>query len=287
MWTNYHTHTDYCDGKSSIYDVVAAAQRSGMPAIGISSHAPLPFDRSWCMKPSQLDSYLSEIRRVRSSSKPIEVYAGLEADFIPGKISPADFRDRLDYVIGSVHFVDELGNGQGWEIDGPYHSFLEGFEKIFRKDIRSVIGRYFELTRQMVNESAPVVVGHLDKIKMQNRDHSTFDESDSWYRDAVMSTLSSVRHAGSIVEINTRGLYQGKTTTTYPSPWVIGELAKMKIPVTLSSDAHHPGDLVNRFPEAARILLQAGIKKIRILSEGKWRDVAFDEHGIKDHKMAC
>ena len=286
MWTNYHAHSDYCDGKATIEDVVATAKKLRMPAVGISSHAPLPFERKWCMAPGQLDNYLSELLRVRALDKSIEVYAGLEADFIPQKMSPAGFGKKLDYVIGSVHFVDEFSDGQGWEIDGTYHDFLKGLEDIFHDNMKEAVNRYFELTRQMAKESAPDIIGHLDKIKMQNKERSQFDEADPWYRHAVMETLKVIRSAGSTIEVNTRGVYQRKTTTTYPSPWIIEEIGKMQIPVTLSSDAHHPDDLVNGFPQAAVTLLQAGIKKIRILSEGKWRDVAFDEHGIKNHKVA-
>src|SRR4051812_48082310 len=87
MWTNYHTHTNFCDGKSSIAEVVGAAKRFGMASVGISSHAPLPFERPWCMNSGQLEDYLSEIKKISSLDNSIEVYAGLEIDFIPGKIS--------------------------------------------------------------------------------------------------------------------------------------------------------------------------------------------------------
>jgi histidinol-phosphatase (PHP family) len=286
MWTNYHAHTNYCDGKASIEEVVATASKLGMPALGISSHAPLPFERKWCMKSDRLESYITEIQQVRALNKSVEIYAGLEADFIPHKMSPASFRKKLDYVIGSVHFVDAFSDGQSWEIDGPYHDFITGLKEIFEGDMRAAVLRYLELTRQMVKESEPDIIGHLDKIKIQSKDDTSFDEAEVWYRDAVKETLNVIRDTGSIVEINTRGMYQLKTTTTYPSPWIIEEMGKMQIPVTLSSDAHHPDDLVNGFPQAAVTLLHAGIKKIRILSEGKWRDFEFDEHGIKNHKVA-
>src|SRR5689334_637571 len=116
MWTNYHTHTSYCDGKKDIEEVVRSAENQGLIALGLSSHAPLPFDRKWCMKRETLPSYLDDIHRIRKQTS-LELYAGLEADFIPNRISPSDFKPQLDYVIGSVHFVDELPNGDGWEID--------------------------------------------------------------------------------------------------------------------------------------------------------------------------
>ena len=282
MWTNYHTHTSFCDGKKTIAEVVQSAISQGLLAVGLSSHAPLPFERKWCMKRESFPSYLEEIRLARANDN-IQVYAGLEADFIPEKISPADFRGQLDYVIGSIHFVDGFPNSEGWEIDGPYEMFLKGCDAVFNSNMRAVVARYFELTRQMVRDASPDIVGHLDKIKIQNKDRSTFREDENWYVNEIESTLAIIRDNGCIVEVNTRGLYQAKTSTPYPSPWIIKRMAELGIPVTLSSDAHHPDDLVNRFSDTASILLHAGIKKIRILTDGKWRDVRFDEHGIKDH----
>jgi histidinol-phosphatase (PHP family) len=285
MWTNYHTHTSYCDGKASIREVIDSAQRQGLGSLGFSSHAPLPFERKWCMKPDELNQYLAEISSAKRSES-LEIYAGLEVDFIPGSISPSTFRQKLDYVIGSVHFVDEMPDGNRWEIDGPYEEFLKGLNQIFKGNIKAGVCRYLELTRQMIRDGTPDIVGHLDKIRMQNKEKSTFNENENWYRQEIRKTLSIAREAGCIVEINTRGWYQGKITTPYPSPWVIDEISKLDIPVTLSSDAHHPDDLINHFPKAADMLLGAGIKKIRILTDGKWRDVRFDEHGIQDYKVA-
>lgn len=279
MWTNYHTHTHYCDGKESIEVTVGKAHELGMTAIGFSSHAPLPFEKAWCMKADQLPEYIETINLLKKTS-PLPVYTGLEVDFIPGVVSPTDFRHQLDYTIGSVHFVERYTNGEHWEIDSTFTVFKEGLERIFDNNVRTAVERYFELTRKMVDHSNPDIVGHLDKIKMQNR-NGLFNETESWYQAAVVSTLNAIKKAGCIVEVNTRGLYQQKTTTTYPSPWILQRIHQMNMPITLSSDAHHPSDLVNQFPETARILLELGFKNLRILLDGKWQDVAFNEHGLQ------
>ncbi|MEI9918191.1 MAG: histidinol-phosphatase [Bacteroidota bacterium] len=275
MWTNYHCHTNFCDGKKSVAEVVAQAKAIGMIAIGLSSHAPLPFDNKWSMKPGMLGQYLEEISKVKEQHKDMQVYAGLEVDFIPGKISPLDFKDKLDYTVGSVHFVDN-----GWEIDNTYDVFFEGLKTNFDGSIRRAVARYFELTREMVKTTPPDIVGHFDKIKMHNRGDRFYMEEEPWYREQVDLTLDTIAKAGCIIEVNTRGLYQNKVDTTYPSPWILEEILRKNIPITISSDAHHPDDLVNRFPETARELADIGFKKIRILLNGKWEDVAFGEHGI-------
>ena len=158
--------------------------------------------------------------------------------------------------------------------------YLQGLDVIFKNNIRSVIARYFELTREMIATACPTIVGHLDKIKIQNIGEKFFKESDAWYQKEVIRTLDLIRDAGAIVEVNTRGLYQKKSLTPYPSPWVLDLLLQYNIPVTLSSDAHHPDDLVNCFSEAASLLKKRGFKQLSTLIEGKWQSVDFNENGI-------
>jgi histidinol-phosphatase (PHP family) len=280
MWANFHTHSTYCDGKTGLKEILSEAQTAGLLSLGFSSHAPVPFEKGWAMKSENFSPYLAEIGELKNIGSTVEVYAGLEVDFVPGKVTPLDFKDRLDYTIGSVHFVDYFDDGAPWEIDNTNLVFMDGLVKIFHGNARQAISRYFELTREMVRDYTPGVVGHLDKIKIQNIDNKLFREDDKWYRDEVERTLDVIKNSGSIVEINTRGIYQKKSETTYPSPWIVDLLFKKNIPVTISSDAHHPRDLTNHFDSAAAILSNAGYKTIQILNEGNWRPYRFNAHGL-------
>jgi len=272
MWSNLHTHSNYCDGTSALTEIINSAISKNMVSLGFSSHAPLPFLSPWCMKKENFLTYLNEINQLKKNTSQLQVYTGLEVDYIPEKISVDDFKNQLDYTIGSIHFVESFSDGRGWEIDGPNASFNEGYEHIFKKDIRAVVTRYFELTREMVTRSCPSVVGHLDKIKIQNKYYPYFEESENWYQQEVKRTLDVIRTSGAIVEVNTRGLYQKKSDTPYPSPSILKLILQQKIPITLSSDAHHPDDLINQFPETAKLLLAIGFKKICILMDGKWQE---------------
>ena len=281
MWLNFHTHSTYCDGKSTLEELMVNAQSLQVKWLGFSSHAPLPFDCPWCMKRENLNEYLNKIVTLKHTQTAMEVYAGLEVDYIPKVIGPHDFLKELDYTIGSVHFVESFKDGRGWEIDGPHSFFLQGLEKIFNNNVKEAVVRYFELTREMVERSTPAVVGHLDKIKIQNINDKFFTEHEPWYRDEIEKTLDAIEQAGCIIEVNTRGKYQNKTSTTYPSPWVLELIAKKGIPITISSDAHHSKDLVNHFHETAIELRQIGFHKIHILHDGRWRPFKFNEHGIE------
>jgi len=280
MWSNFHSHSKYCDGKGELQEYITAARKNRLFSMGFSSHAPVPFDCKWCMRAENFSAYLKEIEELRKANPDIEIYKSLEIDFIPGKVSPYQFKSNLDYTIGSIHFVDQLPDGKPWEIDNTHAVFRDGMEKIFSNKVRDVIHRYFALTREMIYNSAPDIIGHIDKIKMQNVGGEYFDENDAWYKDEITRTIKLIADANLIVEVNTRGIYQKKTTTTYPSPWILEMIHGKNIRITLSSDAHHPDDLINQFPQTARLLANIGFKYITALTGGRWKEIPFNEDGF-------
>jgi histidinol-phosphatase (PHP family) len=273
MLSNFHTHTHYCDGKGSITDYVLEASHLKLKSLGFSSHAPLPFTCAWSMTNENLSEYLNEIETLRKRLIAVELYKGLEVDYVPGKTGVSLFRHLLDYTIGSIHFVDQLPDGNPWEIDGPQTLFLTGLQQIFRNNIQDAVVRYYELTREMVKNDCPDVIGHLDKIKIQNKNNQLWDESEDWYRYEVRKTLDLIADAGAIIEINTRGLYQGKTSETYPGNWALHYILEKKIPVTLNSDAHHPDQLIKGFQVTICQLCTLGFKEVMVLSEGHWKSI--------------
>lgn len=281
MWANFHTHSRYCDGNGEMTEYITKAIDEDVVSLGFSSHAPVPFPCTWCMKAENLAAYIENIDLLQSEFPSLQLYKGLETDYIPGVVSPRDFRPLLDYAIGSIHFIEHFTDGKPWEIDGNHNTFLEGLKTIFNNNIRDAIARYFELTREMVSTAAPEVIGHLDKIKIQNLNEKFFSETDQWYKDEINKTLNAIADAGSVIEVNTRGLYQKKSPTPYPSPWILESILAKNIPVTLSSDAHNSKDLISQFQQTASLLLAIGFKKISILKEGSWQSVTLTPHGIK------
>lgn len=277
MWSNFHTHSHYCDGKGTMLDYLKAANEQGVGHIGFSSHAPLPFPCNWCMRKEHFGDYLSEIAEAKKKFPGLEVYTGLEIDFIPGIIGPADFSGKLDFTIGSIHFVGRT-DIRFWEIDNTLDVFKEGLDKIFKGDLRAAITEYFNLTREMVRMSQPDILGHLDKIKINAKNFS-FDESEPWYVAEVEETLKALRGTETIIEVNTRGLYKKKSDNTYPSPWILERILDYNIPVTISSDAHHPEDLTREFEATSSMIRDIGFKEVSVLKSGMWKNVPLDQYG--------
>ncbi|MDX2245212.1 MAG: histidinol-phosphatase [Bacteroidia bacterium] len=283
-WTNYHCHSQYSDGRFPPEDHVKTAIELEMVALGFSCHSPLPFFRPWSMKLERFAQYCSEINAFKQKYQGrIEVYLGMEMDFLPGifdENSQLFSRKNLDYIVGSIHFVDAFDNGEPWEIDGTHELFLRGLKEIFDNDIQKAVCRYFELTRMMITRLKPNIVGHIDKIKIQSENGKLFDTNARWYQQELMATLETLASEGLILELNTRGIYKKKLPEAYPSLEALSAAWQMNIPVTLSSDSHHPGELIAQFPEAARRLQRIGYKELFVLKNKKWQPLPFDAEGI-------
>ncbi|MEZ4904948.1 MAG: histidinol-phosphatase [Spirosomataceae bacterium] len=239
--------------------------------------APCAFENKWSMKAERLEDYLVQTKALQKKYEgQIELYIGLEVDFVPDKCAPADF-PQLDYCVGSVHYVGLNQLGQPWEIDGSSVEFLGCLDTQYRGDIRTVIQKYYGLIRQMVETNPPQIVGHLDKIKMHNAARFLFDESEGWYVAQIEETLQTIQKAGIIVEINTRGNYK-KGLDLYPSPWIISRMYELNIPICINSDSHRPEEIMASYPLAFQAAQEAGYRTLRILLGGQWQDVAIKEN---------
>ncbi|MCW3787029.1 histidinol-phosphatase [Plebeiibacterium sediminum] len=282
-WTNYHGHCNYCDGHGKIEDYIVKAIEYNMPVIGISSHAPVPFDCFWTMKEDQLQNYDNEVMQLQEKYKhKITVLKSLEIDYLPGyggfNKAVLDHID-LDYRIGSIHFIDRFKNGNSWGIDGSFDEFKEGLREIFNNDIQLAVKRFYELTRGLIKNQQFEILGHFDKIKMHNVVEPLFDESEDWYIKEVESVLSLVAEKGIIVEINTKS-YE-KNGLLFPGPEIFPLLKKYNIPVTINSDAHIPEKLQSSYTEVALMLIEAGFTTLREYKDGVWCDVAFNKDGLQ------
>jgi histidinol-phosphatase (PHP family) len=226
------------------------------------------------MKSASLELYFEEIDSARKTSRDIEIYRSLEIDFIPNVQGPSDFATQLDYTIGSIHFVHSFPSGEPWEIDGNNSLFSKGLQEIYHGSVQDAIHEYYDLTRQMIRNNPPTILGHLDKIKIQNQENKLFDPESRWYRSEVLATLDVLAQSTCFVEVNTRGLYTAKTNETYPGPWILQEMKKRSIPIVFTSDAHHRKYLISHFSDAKKAAFDAGYRSCKALRQGIWQDIS-------------
>jgi histidinol-phosphatase (PHP family) len=275
---NFHTHTFYCDGHASPETFVVEAIRREMSAIGFSSHSPLPFNNDYSIKENRIQEYKTEILRLKEAYKEqIEIYLALEFDYIPGISDDFNFYKKslgLNYTIGSVHLVKSAHSSSLWFLDGPEINYSHGLSHIFKNDIRLAVKSYYVQITDMILTQKPDIIGHIDKVKMYNRG-KFFSEDEKWYIDFSEKTLEAALSAGSIIEVNTRGIYKKKCDSLYPSISLLQKIHQLNIPITISSDAHAPEELTGYYPETISILKDIGFKKVKYFNGKNWEDSFF------------
>ncbi len=275
-------HSHYCDGEGELEEYVIKAIEKGMFAIGFSGHTPVPFDTDWAMKKENLSKYLEEINILKKKyDTDIQIYSGLEIDFIPNVIGANNYRDLdLDIIVGSVHYAGKFENGENCIIEYKEEIFIKGLELIFHNNIQELVKSYYRNIISMVNNDLPDIIGHLDVVKKFNSGNKYFDEKDRWHQKIVEEVIENIANTNCIVEINTRGYYKGTTKIFYPSRWIVERCFDHNIPITISSDAHNADDIDNGFNAAAELLLDVGYKYVDVFNKGKWSKAELKVDGL-------
>lgn len=266
MYSNYHTHSSYCDGKGTLREYVEYALAHDFCALGFSGHAPVPFENTFAITMERYPEYCREVRALREEYKGrIDIKLGLEIDYVPGLLD--DFRPLieeggLDYVIGSVHLVNQPDDPASlWFIDGSrQETYDEGLQRVFHGDIRRAVKAFFHQNNAMIVSQKPTIVGHFNKVVMHNRDRY-FREDEPWYVDLACETIDLIAETGCICEVNTRGIYKKRHDDFYPSRHLLRIMKDKHIPILVGSDAHMPEDL-DRFEGVFEYLNDIGYRDI-------------------------
>ena len=287
---NLHTHTKFSDGSDAPEKYAEEAIRQGFHTLGFSDHSPVPFTNNFAIEDTKeaLEDYINTIIVMKSAhtfpqpprqegtGSELQILLGLEVDYIPRITAPVSgYREKypFDYMIGSVHLVKKDQTDELWFIDGPnMEIYDDGLKNIFGGDIKKAVTSYYHQINEMVTNEKPDIVGHLDKIRMYNRNRY-FREEDEWYVALVDETLGLIKDSGCIVEVNTRGLYKKRSDSLFPGPAILKKIHALGIPITLSSDAHKPHEISLFFEETQKLLAEIGFKHLHLKTESGWEEV--------------
>jgi histidinol-phosphatase (PHP family) len=244
---SYHNHTTWSDGLSTPADMIEGARRAGLEELGISDHFALaPQDRrfSWSLAPEQLDAYVTEIQKAKAATKDLVIRMGLEVDYFPETIDLINKRLAsypFDYLIGSVHFVDDFIidlNAQPWE-------------GISQDDRNRMWRGYWQLLRQAAESRSFDIIGHFDLPK-KFEFYPSVDLTEE-----ALAVLDAMAAADMAIEINCSG-WDKPVEEAYPSLFYLREARKRKIPLIVSADAHTAENVTRNFERAHRLAIQAG-----------------------------
>ena len=271
MYTScLHTHTEFCDGRGDVESFCQAAFARGLAAIGFSAHAPLAkktgIQTDWHLRDADLDRYIDTVNAARRRwAGKLQVYLGLEIDYIKGLCGPADrdFQDLdLDYCIGSVHYLFPRNGGEPFTVDDEAGEFGRTMERHFPGDGEGMADAYWDAVEEMISLGGFDILGHLDLVMKNNQDRRYFDPRGDRYRRRIARVAPLAARSAAVVELNTGGLNRGRTREPYPSMELLRLLRREGARATITADAHEPGQIDGHYGLARKLLAEAGYTEI-------------------------
>ena len=259
---NLHNHTSLCGHASgTLREYVEMALAQNISVMGFSDHAPLPASLrpGITMAPEETETYIADVLALAKDfgSAP-KILLGFEVDFpLHDSFDRGYFSDpRIDYLIGSCHFIDD------WAFD--HEDFIDEFS---RRDIDEVYGHYFSIIDDLVSSGLFNIVGHFDLVKK-------FGHRATRDFPLEVSTIAKKMAAGNIAaELNTSGLIK-PVGEIYPSKQIVEIFFENNVPVTLGSDSHSPEHVGYGFGQAVALLKEVGYRKICYFEKGIRHDVS-------------
>lgn len=256
-YSNFHTHTVYCDGSNTPLEMVQSAIQKGFLQLGFSGHGYTPFDLSFCMSPKNEAKYKKEIEALKlSHGDKLKIFFGCEEDIT----APVE-KSSYDYVISSYHYIEK--NGEYLSIDGSERTFCRIARECFGGDYLAFAKCYYRQLAEGLSKGHGAIIGHLDLFTKYNEGEKLFSESDPRYRTYALEALEAA--GDGILEVNTGAMARGYRKSPYPAEFLLKELAAKRKPIILTSDCHQRENLDFAFDETVQLLKNIGFKEDQIL----------------------
>jgi histidinol-phosphatase (PHP family) len=198
-----------------------------------------------------------EIDRLRERNPDLRIRAGIELDNDPIH-SPAGRKwiekhwDRLDFVLGSVHFLDRA--------DQMFDSVPDGAAQFEGRDVDAIYRDYLRRVREMAATGLVDCLAHLDLVKIHG--HRPGAEIGA----IVNETLDFIRARNLAIELSTAG-WRKPVNELYPGDRIVELAIEKGIPFTTASDAHSHAQLGDSYPRLAQKMASFGIRHICIFEK--------------------
>ncbi|KAJ2747466.1 hypothetical protein GGI20_000455 [Coemansia sp. BCRC 34301] len=277
---SFHTHSgQFCRHASGdLEDVVRAAISKGMLVLGLSEHMPrsraqdlYPEEEEHGMTPLDLqtafEAYVSEARRLQAKYLgQISILIGAETEYITSSsLSEAKqlrLTHRLDYLVGSVHHIDEM------PLDFSKGGYDRMVEARFGGDRAAMFRRYFDQQLEMLQALQPEIVGHFDLVRIFHPYAQGVEDPllavDDEVRRRASRNIDYVISYGGIFEINSRAWKKG-LGGAYPQRDLLAEIVHKGGRVTISDDSHGSEDVGMYYGRLLGYLQEMGVHDLYYL----------------------
>ncbi|MBF0209399.1 MAG: histidinol-phosphatase [Desulfamplus sp.] len=155
---------------------------------------------------------------------------------------------KPDYVVGSVHHVDNICIDYSKEQYDMVADRVGGVDNLYCQ--------YFDIQYEMLKAIKPAVVGHFDLIRIFDKDYpKRLKKPDIWQK--ILRNLELIKGQNLIMDFNLRALMKGAQEPYISAP-ILLEAKKMKIDVVTGDDSHGVCDIGVNMQNGVEILRAAG-----------------------------
>src|SRR6266481_2117853 len=250
LFSDYHTHPQghrvqpYT--QELLWPWAYSARKIGLRDIAFTDHdryhAGIDFD---------------EIDRLREKNFDLRIRAGIELDNDPGHSAAGrkwieKHWDKLDFVLGSVHFLDRD--------DQMFDSVPAGAEQFDGCDIDAIYADYFRRVREIAATGLVDCLAHVDLVKIHGHRPNAEIEA------IADETLDLIRSRNLAIELSTAG-WRKPVNEPYTSDRIMELAIEKGIPFTTASDAHSHVQLGENFHRLAEKMSTLGIRGVCVFEE--------------------
>ena len=261
---NLHTHSTFCDGKDSIFDMAEQALQKGFKSLGFSSHSFNPHYYTDALYAEKIEAYCAEIARVKELFKDkLEIYCGIEWEClfdIP--------LDKFEYVIGAMHWFADGDKKISFDL-----SNLDKFKEILDQNYS---GDYLRFARKYYEEFAKFAqnpkidkvsfIAHFDIVSKFCEKADFVDVNSKEYKKTALDCLHELNKKVPFFEVNTGGMARGYRKAPYPAPFIMKELKELNSGIIITTDCHDKTKLDYAIDDAIEYVRSFGIDTLQIFN---------------------
>ncbi len=265
---NLHTHTTFCDGKSTAEEIVLKAIELGFDTIGFSGHSPVDTPIVYYVTEEKIPEYKAEIARLKSIyNDRIKVLCGIEYDMFS-----TTSQLGYDYIIGSNHhiFVD----GKLIDIDQDAETTVSIINKYFDGDFLKYAEKFYETSCQIPYKVNADFIAHIDILTKNSERSSLINPNTKEYEKLALETIHTISKKLNVFEVNTGVISRGYRTTPYPSPVILKEINAIGGHVIITSDCHNMEFLNFKYDLAIEIIKSCGFKEIYVMTDNGFKGIS-------------